>query len=143
MLLSSLSLLFGSFFNKFLNFLLKISDDRVRHHRPGLHGRGLDALLHADVLHPHVVNVLDNAQFNLKNIPVVLLNLVVLVILVLVSYHCVVIKPYWGGRYKTTNAHKFHQTPIGSVTGVSKSKSFWPEFFLVIRQVFISIIKSY
>ncbi len=59
------SLLFGSFFDKPLNLLLEIFDNWIRHHGSGPDGRGPNALLHADVLHAHVVNVLNDAELNL------------------------------------------------------------------------------
>ncbi len=59
------SLLFGSFFDKSLNLLLEIFDNWIRHHGSGLDSRGPNALLHADVLHAHVVNVLNDAELNL------------------------------------------------------------------------------
>ncbi len=58
-------LLFGSLFYESLNLLLKIFDDWIRHHGSGLHGRGLNTFLDAHVLHAHLVNVIDHAEFNL------------------------------------------------------------------------------
>ena len=60
-------LLFSSLFNEALDFLLKILDDGFRNHGPGLDGCWPDAVLHAHVLHPDVVDVVDDAELHLSH----------------------------------------------------------------------------